>query len=73
VTFETDGVLRGVRAHLLGLHGAVNVVAIAALDQAFIHPVVKGHVELSFLLKMTSVTELGLALLQQELVRLRVM
>src|SRR5580692_1336501 len=64
VTFETDGVLRGTRAHLLGLHRAVYVVAIAALDQAFVHPGVERHVELSLLLKMASVAELGLRFLQ---------
>jgi hypothetical protein len=72
VTLETDGVLRGIRPHLLGLHSAVNVVAITALDQALVHPVVEGHVELSLLLKMASIAELRLGFLQQELVRHRV-
>ena len=71
VAFKTDGILRGICTHLLGLHCAVNIVAIAALDQAFVHPVVERHIELSLLLKMASIAELRLRFLQQELVRLR--
>jgi hypothetical protein len=71
VTLEADGVLRGIRTHLLGLHRAVYVVAIAALDQAFVHSMMEGHVELSLLLEMASVAELGLRFLEQKLARLR--
>ena len=72
VALEADCVLRGGCAHLLGLHSAVHVVAIAALDEAFVHPVVERHIELSLLLKMASVAELRLRFLQKEFARLRV-
>ncbi len=71
VTLEANSVLCGIRAHLLRFHSAVNIVAIAALDQAFVHPMMEGHVELGLLLEMASVAELRLRFLQQEFVRLR--
>ena len=49
---ETDGVLGRGSPNLLGLHSPVGIVAIAALNQAFIHPMMKRHVELGFLLEM---------------------
>ncbi len=71
VALEANSVLCGIRTHLLRLHSAVNVVAIAALDQAFIHAMMEGHVELGLLLEMASVAELGLRFPQQEFIRLR--
>ena len=67
VAFEADRILRGRSAHLLGTDGAVHVVAIAALDQPFVHPMMKRHLELSFLLKVASVAELGLSLYEQKI------
>ena len=60
VAREADRVLRRRRAHLLGLHRAVHVVAIAASDQPFIHPMMEGHIELGSLLEMARVTKFRL-------------
>lgn len=73
VAREADRILRGGRPHLLGLHRAMHVVAVAALDQTFIYAMVKRHVELGFLLEMAPEAKLGLWLHQQELRFLRVM
>ena len=73
VALEADRSLRGRSPHLLGPHGAVHVVAIAALDQPFIHAMMERHIELGFLLEMAGVTKLGLRLDLQEFVRFRVM
>ena len=72
VTFKADGILGRGSSHLFGLHCAVDVVAIAALDQALIHAVMEGHFELGLLLEVAPITELGLRLLEQKLARLRV-
>ena len=45
--------------------GAVRVVTVAALDQALIHLVVEGHVELRLLVGMALEAELGLRSLEQ--------
>ena len=52
VTLEADRILRGGSPHLLRLHRTVHVMAIAALHQPFIHPMMERHVELGFLLEM---------------------
>lgn len=67
VTFEADRILRGRSSYLLGTDRTVYVVAIAALNQSFVHSVMKWHFELGFLLKVAPVAELGLSLYQQEL------
>lgn len=67
VAREADRVLRRRSAHLLGPHRAVHVVAIAALDQPFIHPMMKRHIELGFLLQMAGVAQLGLGLYEQKI------
>lgn len=67
VALEADDVLGWGRTHLLGFHGAVHVVAIATLDEAFVHAMTKGHVELSFLLQVAGVAELGFGFYEQEL------
>ena len=72
VALEANSVLCGIRTHLLRFHSAVDVVAIAALDQAFVHPMMEGHVELGLLLEVAPITELGLRLLEQKLAGLRV-
>lgn len=71
MALEADGVLRRGSADLFGACGAVHVVAIAALHEAFIHAMVEGHFELSFLLEMAGVAELGLGLYEQKLRFLR--
>ena len=45
----------------------MRVVAIGALDQAFVHAVVKGHAELRLLLKVTAIAKLRRRFYQQEL------
>ena len=66
VTRKTDRVLRRRRSDLLCRNGAVRIVAIAALDQALVHTVVKRHVKLRLLLSVAGVAQLGLLLSQQE-------
>jgi hypothetical protein len=60
VAFEANRILCGGSPHLLGLHRSVRIVAIAALDQAFIHAVMKRHIELRFLLEMAAVAKFWL-------------
>ena len=67
VALEANGVLGGRSSHLVGLYRPVHVVAIAALDQAFIHAMMERHIELGFLLEMASVAKFRLRLDQQEI------
>src|SRR5208282_924151 len=67
VALEANRILRRGSPHLFGSHCAVHVVAIAALHQPFIHPVMKWHIELRFLLEMARVAKLRLRLDEQEL------
>lgn len=64
---EADSVLLRRRPYLLRLDGAVRVVAVDALDQPFIHAMMKRHVELWFLLEMARVAELWRGFHQQVL------
>ena len=73
VASEANRILTGRSANLMGPHCAVRVMAIGALDQAFIHSMVEWHIELSFLRKMARVAELGLGFHQQEFVCFRMM
>ena len=57
---ETDGIQCGRGSHLLWSNRAVDVVAVRALHQAFIHAMVEGHLELGLLLQMAGVTKLRL-------------
>ncbi len=45
VALGADRVLVGGGLHVVGQEGAVHVMAIAALDQAFVHLVVERHIE----------------------------
>jgi hypothetical protein len=67
VALEADRILRGRSPHLVGFHRAVHVVAIAALDQTFIHTMMERHVELGFLLQMAPIAKLGLGLNQHKI------
>jgi hypothetical protein len=67
MTLEADRILRRGSPHLFGFHRSVYIVAIAALDQSLIHPVMERHVELRFLLEVAAVAKLGLGLHEQEL------
>ena len=60
VALEADRILRGGGPHLFGAYCTVHVVAIAALDQPFIHPMMEGHIELGLLLQMAGVAKFGL-------------
>jgi hypothetical protein len=66
MTGKADGILRGRSAHLLWTNGAVRIVAIGALDQAFGNAMVKRHLELCLLLQMAGVAELRLYFGKQE-------
>jgi hypothetical protein len=50
----------------------MNIVAVAALDQAFIYAMMKRHRELRLLVQMAGVTERGLRFNQQEFLGFRV-
>jgi len=67
VTLEADRILRRGSPHLFGGHRAMHVVAIAALHQPFIHPMMERHVELGLLLEMARVAKLRLGLYEQKL------
>ena len=67
VALEAHRVLRGRSPHLVGLYRAVHVVAIAALDQPFVHAMMEWHVELGFLLEMAPIAKLGLGLSKHEI------
>ena len=60
VALEADRILRGRSSNLVGLYRAVDVVAIAALDQPFVHAMMERHVELRFLLEMAPIAKLWL-------------
>ena len=64
---KADNVLRRGRPDLLRFHRAVHIVAITALDEALVHAMVKGHIELRLLLQMATVTKLWLSFCEEEL------
>ncbi len=66
-------VLRCGCPHLLCPNRAVRIVAVAALDQTLVHPVMERHRELRLFLQVARVTKLRLRLHQQEFRILRVM
>jgi hypothetical protein len=67
VAFEARDILRGRGAQLVSPDSAMRIVAIGALNEAFIHAMVEGHFKLRPHLKMAGVTKLRLALHEQEL------
>ena len=67
VALEADRILCRGSPHLFGFHRAVDVMAIAALDQPFIHAMMERHIELRFLLQMAPIAKLGLGLYEQKL------
>jgi hypothetical protein len=73
VAREANRVLSGRTPHLMGPHGAVRIVAIGALDEAFIYSMVERHIKLSFLRKMARIAKLGLSFHQQEFFCFRMM
>lgn len=71
MALRADHVLIGRGPQVVGQETAMHVVAVAAPDHAFIHRVVKRHIEHGLLVVVALVTELGLSRGQQEAVRLR--
>ena len=61
VALEADRILGGGSPHLLRFDRAVNVVAIAALNQTLIDAVMEGHFEFSFFVKVAAVTKFRLS------------
>jgi len=72
VALETDGILSRGGPHLLGSHGSVRVVAIAALNEPFVDAMVERHGEFGFLVEMAPVAKHWLGFHQQEVLRRRV-
>lgn len=72
VASEANQVLRTGGAQLPRLESAVLIVAVRALHQAFVNPVMEGPVELLFLVKVAGVAKIRLLGLQQELAFFRV-
>ena len=62
VALKADRILAGGSSHLFGSHSSVGIVAIGALDQAFVHAVVERHGKLRLLLEMAGVAKLRLRL-----------
>ena len=73
VAFQANLIPTGKSPDLSQGARAVNIVAIAAMDEAFIHPVVIGLGEICFSRGMTSIAEIGLCPGQQVLRALRKM
>ena len=73
VALEADGVLRGRGAHLLWARRAVNVVAIAALHETFVHPVMEGHRKFRLFRQVAAVAKLRLGLREHEFLSFRMM
>src|SRR5271155_3831967 len=66
VAREANRILRRGSPHLMRPHSAVRIVAISALDEAFIYSMVERHIELSFLRQMARIAKFGLSFYQQE-------
>ena len=67
VALEADFALRRGGPHLIGLHRAMRIMAVGALHQPFIHPMMERHLELRFLLQMACVAKLRLRFDEQEI------
>ena len=67
VALGADHVLIDRRSKVVGLEGAVHVMAVGALDGAFVHRVMEGHTELSSLVAVALEAERGLRSLEQRL------
>jgi hypothetical protein len=66
VAGKANCILRRGIPNLLGADRSVDVVAVAALNQPFIHPMAERHRKLGFLIQMARVTKLWLSFDQQE-------
>lgn len=65
VALVANGVLRRGRAHLLRHHRSMDVVAVGALNQAFVDPMVKRHRELGLFAEVARVAQFRLRLDKQ--------
>jgi len=73
VALVANFILPNRRAQLLSFESPMRIVAITALDQPFIHPVMKRARELRSYIQVAAVAELGRVFLQKEFSRFRVM
>src|SRR5271156_4949387 len=71
VARKTDRILRGGSAYLFRADRPMDVVAITALDQPFVHAMMEWHCKLRFLVEVARVAKLRLSLNQQKLRGLR--
>ena len=60
VTLETDGILCCRRTKLSFQKSSMRIMAIVALNQPFVHSMMKGPIKLVFDFEVTAITELGL-------------
>jgi len=67
VALETNSILSCRRAELALHKSAMRIVAIVALHQAFVHPMMERPVELLFCFEVATVTKLGLLIAQEML------
>lgn len=65
VAFEADDILRGVRSHLFRELRSMWIVAIGALNQAFVNAMMKRHGEFGFASQVAGVAQFWLRLGQQ--------
>lgn len=66
VALKANRILSSRSAHLLGCCGSMRIMAIAALNESFVHTVMEWHAKLRLLLQMAGIAKLGLCLHQQE-------
>ena len=66
MALKAHKILGGRGSHLFWFHRSVHVVAVAALNQAFIYPVVKRHLELGFLSQMAGEAKFRLGFCKQK-------
>ena len=67
VALGADRILIGRGPDVVVPKGAVNIMAVAALDQAFVHLVVEGHIECRLHIGVALIAERGLGRLEQRL------
>jgi hypothetical protein len=66
VAFGADGVLVGCVSQIDQIERAMRVMAVGAFNHPFVHPVVKRHIELRFLIRVAPETERRLRSLQEK-------
>ena len=71
VTSKTNRILRGRGADLFCRNSSVRVVTVTALDQSFVHPVMKWHLELGLLIEVAGIAKRRLSFDEQKFLGLR--